>query len=137
MKWAAAIILGLSTSLAAGARGQARVAANGPTPHQHQGLTQLQGGHLQEALTEFRAAVADNPNDAVSHDYMGVILGETGQLNEAIAEFEQAARLEPGLPDPHFHLGLAYEQANRTSQAISQYHEALRLDPRSWRHSTA
>src|SRR6476659_4194770 len=118
MKWAATIILGLSlsTSLAVSVRGQAGGTADVPTPHQQLGLAQLQGGHLQEALTEFRAAVAENPNDAVSRDYIGVILGEAGQLNLAIAEFEQAARLEPGLPDPHFHLGLAYEQINRTSQ---------------------
>src|SRR5229473_5386769 len=127
MNWAAAIVL--SACFFSVALGQVTGTAKSPTLRQQQGVAQLQGGHLQDALSEFRAAVAENPNDGVSHDYIGVILGESGKLNEAITEFEQAARFEPGLPDPHFHLGLAYEQANRTSQAISEYHEALRLNP--------
>ena len=81
-----------------------------PTHHQVEGIAQLKQGHVQEALTEFRAAVAAYPADAVSHDYIGVILAESGQLDQALAEFDQAARLQPVLPDPHFHLGLAYER---------------------------
>lgn len=99
------------------------------SPHQRQALAQLQEGNAQEALAEFRAAVAENPDDAVSHDYIGVILGESGKLNEALSEFERAARLEPSFPDSHFHLGVAYDRKGRTGDAIAQYQEALRLNP--------
>ena len=123
MRWIAAILLGACLSTVA------RAQALGPRDHQLEGIAQLKQGHVQDALTEFRSAVAENPRDAVSHDYIGIILGESGQLDQALAEFEQAARLQPALPDPHFHLGLAYERTGRTGQAIAEYHEALRLDP--------
>jgi tetratricopeptide (TPR) repeat protein len=128
MKWAAAILL--SACLSPVARSQVAGAAHpGLSVHQERALAQLKGGYVREALSEFRAAVAENPHDAVSHDYIGVLLGESGKLDEALAEFEQAARLEPSFPDPHFHLGLAYERTGRPGEAISEYHEALRLNP--------
>ena len=123
MRWITAILV--SACLSTAARSQAPDSAS----HQQEGIAQLKQGHVQEALSEFRSAVVENPRDAVSHDYIGVILGESGQLDQALAEFEQAARLQPALPDPHFHLGLAYERTGRTNEAIAEYHEALRLDP--------
>ncbi len=88
-----------------------------------------QQGQTSAALAEFREAVAEHPDDAVSHDYIGVILGEAGSLNEAVAEFEGAARLDSSLSDPHFHLGLAYERLGKINDAIRQYEAALRLNP--------
>lgn len=114
MKVIAAILL--SACLSPVARSQ----APSPSPHQQKGIAQLNQGRVQEALTEFRASVAENPNDAVSHDYIGVILGESSQLDQALAEFEQAARLQPTLPDPHFHLGLAYRRTGQVNQAIAE-----------------
>ena len=127
MKWAAAIVL--SACFFPTAQGQAAETGKSPTLHQQQGLAQLQGGHLQEAITEFRAAIAENPNDGISHDYIGVILGESGKVERSDRGVRTSGSPQPGLPDPHFHLGLAYEQTNRTSQAISEYNEALRLNP--------
>src|SRR5215467_2765421 len=80
--------------------------ASSPSIHRQQAIAQLERGRTREALTEFQAAVAEQPNDAESHDYIGVILGDAGNLNDALAEFEQAARLNSALPEPHYHLGL-------------------------------
>src|SRR4029079_13520411 len=100
MRWITAILV--SACLSTAARSQAPDSAS----HQQEGIAQLKQGHVQEALSEFRSAVVENPTDAVSHDYIGVILGESGQLDQALAEVEQAGRLPPALPHPQFHLRL-------------------------------
>src|SRR5262249_17171940 len=61
---------------ATGQTGQAASAA--AESHQRQGIFYFKRRNLQKALGEFRAAVALNPNDAISHDYIGMILGESG-----------------------------------------------------------
>ena len=86
---------------------------------------EMQQGQTSAALAEFREAVAEHPDDAVSHDYIGVILGEAGSLNEAVAEFEGAARLDSSLSDPHFHLGLAYEKLGN-AEARKAYEQVVR-----------
>ena len=42
----------------------------------------IQARSLQEALNEFRTAIAENPNDGISHDYIGMILGEDGKIEK-------------------------------------------------------
>ena len=98
--------------------------------HLQKGVAQLKQGNMQAAMTEFQAAVRENPGSAPAHDYLGVVLGESQKLNEAIAEFEEAVRADPAFPDPHFHLGLAYLKTGKTDAAIVQYQEALRLNPK-------
>ncbi len=108
---------------------RAKPVSSPSSTHREKAITEMHQGQTSAALAEFREAVAEQPDDAVSYDYIGVILGEAGSLNEAVAEFEQAAGLDSSLPDPHFHLGLAYERLGKINDAILQYEAALRLNP--------
>jgi tetratricopeptide (TPR) repeat protein len=97
--------------------------------HRQQGIVFLGEGNLQQASTEIRAALALDPDNAVSHDSMGVILGEWGQPDAAAAEFREAIRLDARLPEARLHLGLALERTGNTRDARAEYREALRLNP--------
>ena len=52
-------------------------------------------GKLDEAVAEFRQAIALKPNFADAHANLGVALRQLGQLSEARAALEQAVRLAP------------------------------------------
>lgn len=86
-------------------------------------------GRLPDAVREYRAAVALDPNHATAHNNLGVVLTELGQISEAVRHYEAAIRAEPGLADAHFNLANALRAENRYGDAATHYRDALRLEP--------
>jgi len=88
-------------------------------------------GRLNDAITQYNAALHLQPNYAEAHFNLGVAWSEIpGHLNDAIAQFEAALRLQPDYAGAHNNLGGALAKIpGRLDEAIAQYKEALRLKP--------
>jgi tetratricopeptide (TPR) repeat protein len=81
-------------------------------------------GKLEEAITEFRAAIWLNPYAVDAHGNLGLALADQGKLDEAVAEFRTAIRLSPDRAEPHYDLGLALRKQGKSAEAIAEFRKA-------------
>jgi tetratricopeptide (TPR) repeat protein len=97
--------------------------------HARLGDTYLQLGRHDEALTEYRKALALRPEFADVLAKVGVVLRETGRIDEAIAAFGQAKQANPAYVPAYIHLGVTYYAQGRFDQAAREWSAAQALDP--------
>lgn len=93
------------------------------------GRTALEARRFSEAITQFRKAVAAQPDSVPAHFNLGVALGQTGDLPAAIAEFEETLRLDPTHANAHYNLGLMLSQANQHEDAIKHLQSSVNIEP--------
>jgi tetratricopeptide (TPR) repeat protein len=93
------------------------------------GNTLLQQGRYDEAIEQFRAALAEKPDLAEAHVNWGVALKSQGDLPGAMTEYIQALQIDPDLPDAHYNLGIALAEQGRTDRAVQALRRALELRP--------
>jgi Flp pilus assembly protein TadD len=67
------------------------------------------GGRINEAISEFQAAIRLRPLDADAHNYLGFALTGKGQIDEAITQYREAIRLKPDYVEAHNNLTRALE----------------------------
>ena len=89
--FAGVILLGWLTS--GGVRGQQSADAEA---RNKLGSALYDQGKLEEAVTEFRAAIRLKPDYAMAHYNLGVALKDQGKLQEAVAEFARPFGPIPG-----------------------------------------
>src|SRR5688500_11712634 len=82
------------------------------------------------AETEFRQALAADPDDSISHAFLALCLNERKQFKEATEEAQLAVHHEPDSDFAHFSLARVFNDRNRFDEAIHHINEAIRLD--SW-----
>ena len=87
-------------------------------------------GKNDEAVAQFKKAIALRPNFAEAHFNLGVALREKHDLVGAIAEYREALRLNPNDAEAHSNLGNALREEHDLDGAVAEYREALRLRPR-------
>lgn len=87
-------------------------------------------GRIDEALIEFRRALALNSQTFHVHYQIGWILVERGQYDEAIEHLQRAIALEPGHIVSHSSLGVAYERLEQLDKAVACYEKVVSLDPK-------
>lgn len=63
-------------------------------------------GDLDAALTSYRLALRDHPNDPRILQNMAIAFSRTGRLNDAISAYRRALDLDPELSGAHY--GLAF-----------------------------
>ena len=93
------------------------------------GLLLKSAGRHEEALEQFRAAVAINPTYIKALVKLGLTAWELGRLDEATLALSQAVNLEPEYVDLHYRLGLVYADQGLWPLAVEQYREALTRVP--------
>jgi tetratricopeptide (TPR) repeat protein len=87
-------------------------------------------GDLDAALTSYRLALRDHPNDPRILQNMAIAFSRTGRLNEAVSAYRRALELDPELSGAHY--GLAFLQLKRGDQAEAAAHlEAFLESPPS------
>jgi Flp pilus assembly protein TadD len=64
----------------------------------YRGACRLGLHDLPGATTDFKDAVAKEPNNAVGHYSLGNALGDSGKVTEAVAEWEACVKLAPDTP---------------------------------------
>lgn len=105
------------------------------------GLALHFAGHSEEALDQFRQALAINPRYTEVHLNLALVLNDLGRFDEARASFQQAVESEqqaPGdlprsararLANLHAELGDLYARHGRHAEAAEEYSRALVLEP--------
>src|SRR3984957_5219207 len=82
-----------------------------------------------EAGTEFRRALADNPNYAMAHSWYGETLAAMGQYQEAIAETQHALEDDPLSLIIGSNAGWTLCLAGKYDQAIETLKKTIEIDP--------
>ena len=86
-------------------------------------------GDFDAALTSYRLALRDHPNDPRILQNMAIAFSRTGRLEEAVRAYKRALELDPGLSGAHY--GLAFLQLKRgdTLAAITHLQNFLDAPP--------
>lgn len=101
----------------------------GERVHLIRGKLALESKRYQEAVTEFRKAVAARPESLPAHLNLGAALTQTGDLKGAAAEFEASLRLDPTNLIAHYNLAILLANENRHEQAIAHLRQVFEVDP--------
>lgn len=88
-------------------------------------------GRLLDAISQYKIALAIQPNYAEAHCNLGNALSNIpGHLPEAISEYQTALRINPNLAETHNNLGRVLQTLpDQLPNAISEYRTALRIKP--------
>ncbi len=86
-------------------------------------------GDFDAALTSYRLALRDHPNDPRILQNMAIAFSRTGRLEEAVRAYKRALELDPQLSGAHY--GLAFLQLKRgdTQAAITHLSAFLETPP--------
>jgi len=97
--------------------------------HAELGATYRAVGIHDEAIREYRRALALCPTFADLRTELAKTLHEAGDLPASIRELELVRAESPRFLPALLHLGLAYHAAGRSGDAAAQWREALEVDP--------
>jgi tetratricopeptide (TPR) repeat protein len=88
-------------------------------------------GDFDAALTSYRLALRDRPNDRRILQNMAIAYSKTGRLDEAIRCYRRALELDPSSSGAHY--GLAFLLLKRGDTSGAEYHLEMFLErpPRS------
>jgi Flp pilus assembly protein TadD len=86
----------------------------------------LSAGDTAGAISQLRAAVAADPDNASYHSYLAYALWQAGSRDEALAEHAAAARLDGRL---QMQYARALDLAGRTEEATIEYEAVLARNP--------
>ncbi len=93
------------------------------------GLALRLHGDLDAAETQFRAALASNPDHALARRSLGLVLRQKGDLSAAATELRRAAAQLPDDAQGHHLLGTVLLKQGDVPGAMTELREAIRLDP--------
>jgi protein O-mannosyl-transferase len=106
--------------------------------HNNLGFLFLRSGELDNAISEFQAALDIRSRNTETHYSLGAALIQNNLGNafarkrlwdEAIDHLQEAVRLRPDYADAYFNLGSVLFQQGRIAQAIAQWQKALVIRP--------
>jgi tetratricopeptide (TPR) repeat protein len=96
----------------------------------NQGITYVQDGETDKAITAFTEAIRLNPRLVEAYCNRGVIYGRRGETEKAIADHTKAIRMAPKMAQAYYNRAVAYARQGKTEKAIADYTETIRLNPR-------
>jgi Flp pilus assembly protein TadD len=90
----------------------------------------MQQGQLDEAVSQYRDALAGASGSPDLHVNLAVALAESGRGAEAETELRLALALDPGHPEAHATLGALLARSGRLEEAVAEQRAAIRAAPR-------
>jgi protein O-mannosyl-transferase len=90
----------------------------------------VRGDSVEQALDEYRSALALEPDAIPTRNSIAVLLERLGRYDEAIAEYRGSVRMAAQSADAHRRLADALAAQNRMDEAVAEYRAAMRLDPK-------
>jgi Flp pilus assembly protein TadD len=82
-----------------------------------EGLGLVREERYHEALTAFRLALREDPEDASPLEQMGVVYTRIGMTDEAIKAYRRALEREPDSPAAHYGVGFLLLKRGREEEA--------------------
>jgi tetratricopeptide (TPR) repeat protein len=101
-------------------------------PHYNLGEAYAEEGKLDDAIVEYKKAIAVDPNHKRIYDVhydLGNAYGKKGRLDDAISEYKKALDINPNYAKAYNNLGYAYVRKGKLDNAISEYKKALAIKP--------
>jgi len=95
-----------------------------------QAMQLQQQGRNDEALSQWRKALAMDPGDARVHNNLGISLYIHGDFKESFEHFHEAIRINPLYVECHYTLGKFLLQQGHAAEALEELETALTLNPR-------
>ncbi len=102
-------------------------------PNLERGITFKVEGRYDEAVTELRQLLADDPNSSDGHYQLGLVYGFTGLFDESIEELKWASTLAPTRVEIRIDLALTLTMLGEYEDARAQFEEVLRREPNNKR----
>src|ERR1700757_4977925 len=104
---------------------QSQVAShNQAVEFNNRGLELYKAGKIDEAIKQFRQALAIDPNFPEADSNLGLALDAKGQVDEAIADFNKALALKPTDAITESNLGLALFHKSKYAESLAAYQKA-------------
>ena len=85
-------------------------------------------GEFDQAISEYRKAIALNPNSPIIHNRLGVAYSELKQYDAALDAYQKALELSPLTAEPHYNMGLVYLKKGAISRAAEAFKRAVAID---------
>ncbi|MFQ5349123.1 MAG: tetratricopeptide repeat protein [Thermoanaerobaculia bacterium] len=89
----------------------------------------LAEGRREEAVAEYRRALATDPDNANARGDLGTLLAAAGDLSGAVSELQEAHRLEPNNPIHVESLARVLATGGAEEKALPLFRRAAELDP--------
>jgi tetratricopeptide (TPR) repeat protein len=109
----------------------AAVTADNPSAQFSIGVGLEKSGQIQQAMAQYRVALAIDPNYVKAHYNLGQLLRKESHWRAAAGHYQAALRCNPNDVPTHLNLAGVLQELGQSAEAVSHYEEALRLDPSS------
>ncbi len=86
-------------------------------------------GKIDEAIEEYKKAIAQNKDYIVAHYNLGRLYEFKARYDDAINEYKEAIRIDPNFARSYGNLAHAYWFKGEIVLTIDEYQKALRLNP--------
>lgn len=103
--------------------------SGGAPDYYDEGLALLRQEKFHEALTSFRLALRDSPNDTDVLQQIAVTYTRIGMTDEAVKTYRRVLELKPHASGAHYGLAFLLRQDGRTDEAISHLRAFLARPP--------
>ncbi|MEZ4742544.1 MAG: tetratricopeptide repeat protein [Bdellovibrionota bacterium] len=104
---------------------------NSQKNHLHLGNQYAKDGLLREAITSYKMAIQEDPQNLTARRNIGLVLVKIGNYKHAINNLELAVKKFDSDFDINFYLGEAYRGNGNYADAIFWYKKATKLKPNS------
>ncbi len=101
--------------------------------HMSLGIELWKQGRWDEAIAEYRKAIAISPQYADLYFVLANALLVQGKADEAAEAFRTTLALRPDFRYAHTNLGMALQRLGRIEEATDEYREGLRLVPNDYK----
>lgn len=100
-----------------------------PDAHIGLGFALSQMGMNDEAIKEYRAAIALNPAKPEAYSNLGVAYAKDGQDDEALSAFMKATEINPAYAQAYNNMGILYASNGELEKAVYEFKRALSIKP--------
>ncbi len=97
--------------------------------HFQQGNEFVENGQFEEAIAEYEAALALEPDHVSALTNLGVAYYNTEQFEQAIAQYQEALQKAPDDAAVRSNLAAAYVRVGALDTALQEYQRAVELEP--------
>jgi len=97
--------------------------------HYNLALTYKRQGNLPMAEQEYKKALAEFSESAVTLNSLGYVQFEMGKTDQAMSNYRKALRIDPNYAESYNNIGLIFESKADYENALQYYHKAISLDP--------
>jgi tetratricopeptide (TPR) repeat protein len=97
--------------------------------HYNLGIVLSEQGKTDQAIDQYRQAIALRSDYTEAHYNLGRLLAEQGQFDDAIAHYEEALKTSPTDAEAQNNLGVTLFGIGRADDAIVHYRKALEIQP--------